>query len=137
MLKKVQIWQLFGEKKGADLTKKGADLTTFWATQKGADWTKKGADLTMSLYNGSLNCLVFLQGIVFKIIFNLPWLALLSKLCCWPSWSKEFCDVQKVYSFINPQTNFSLKNIFQMKNSTCIGFIRKTIVSLQWTIQNY
>ena len=36
------------EKKGADLTKKGADLTTFGQEKKGADLTKKGEDLTNS-----------------------------------------------------------------------------------------
>ena len=34
------------EKKGADLTKKGANLTTFGQEKKGADLTKKGANLT-------------------------------------------------------------------------------------------
>ena len=36
------------EKKGADLTKKGAELTTFGQEKKGADLTEKGADLTNS-----------------------------------------------------------------------------------------
>ena len=29
------------------MTKKGAELTTFWQEKKGADLTKKGADLTI------------------------------------------------------------------------------------------
>ena len=43
----MQIWQ-----------KKGADLTTFGQEKKGADLTKKGADLTNSLNKGIFSDLV-------------------------------------------------------------------------------
>ena len=40
-----------GGEKGADLTKKGADLTTFGQEKKGADLSEKGADLTNSPFD--------------------------------------------------------------------------------------
>ena len=58
MVKKSADLTTFWRQKGADLTKKGADLKIFEQHKKGEDLTKKGADLTTSYLSGQLQLML-------------------------------------------------------------------------------